>query len=510
MKKIFKLVCVLTVFTAFTACDDYLDVNTDPNNPSASILTPDDVMAAAQSSTAATLNGRMNQLGNIMTTSWSANASDFASPFDSEFRYNVTSSFYTDIWTNLYVRTNNYTHIENFNDGQNWDNHRAVAKILKAYYFQYIVDLYGDVPYSEAHLGTANLFPKYDDDQEIYMNLVSLVEEAQALITNTDQNTVKPFGNSDITMDGDMGKWMRFSNTLKLRLLMRQATLAETDATVNTYITDKVAEMSANNALYLDEDATVNAGYFNAAGKQSPFFAGYGFDTEGDATSTHRMVGPSEYSFNILDGALPGTPTADPRINDLWKPRDANDNEFEGVLQGASTGRPAQLGAGIIKNSEQDLYLMLASESYFIQAEAAQRGYLTAGASAQQLFNAGVEASFVHLDPIQTADSEALAIIAAGNYLTASANDAKIGFNAGALEAIITQKWIALTSTNGIESWIEYTRTGFPAGIPLPETTSQTSRPNRLLYPETEYEGNSNNVIPQTSSNAFDTNVFWD
>ena len=73
----------------------------------------------------------------------------------------------------------------------------------------------------------------------------------------------------------------------------------------------------------------------------------------------------------------------------------------------------------------------------------------------------------------------------------------------------MTQKWIALAGINGIESWIEYTRTGFP-DIPLSTISEQTSKPNRLLYPASEYSTNSANVPNQPASDAFNTKIFWD
>jgi len=491
MKKIFKLVYVLSIFAAFTACDDYLDVNKNPNNPAVADLTPDDMISGAQTTTANTLNGTMNQLGNIMVASWSANATDFASPFDDEFRYDVTSNFYTGIWTSLYNRTANFTHIENYEDGQNWDNHKAVAKILKAFYFQYIVDMYGDSPYSEAHLANANLFPAYDDDQATYVKLNTLLDEAIALIANADQVTVKPFTGTDVIMGGDMARWTAFAYTVKLRLLMRQSTLAQTDATLNTYITDEFTAMQNAGATFITEDVTINPGYLNSDGKQNPFFAAFGLDPAGNETSTHRMVGPSEHSFDFLDGS------GDPRLERLWKPR--ADGTFQGIEQGASSGRTAQLGPGKISSSVQDSFIMLAAESFFLQAEAVERGYIAG--TAQDLFNSGIAASFLHLGAGSSA-----------GYIAATSNHPNLGWNGsgGHYEAIATQKWVALTSTNGAELWMEYNRTSFPLNLPLSSVTTQVSRPNRLLYPDTEYTGNSNNVISQVAQDAFDTKVFWD
>lgn len=497
MKKYFYKALVFSVISSLfinISCENYLDINESPNNPQLSELKPDAVLSAAQTTTAGTFGLRMNQLGNIMTCGWSANASDFSSPFRSEFLYDMTSTFYSDIWDNLYVRTNNFTFIENYKGEGNWDYYKAIAKIEKAFYFQYLVDLYGDLPYSKIHQGTASLFPTYDNDQDVYRELVVLTEEAVDLINTTDLSTVKNVSSEDVIFNGDMDKWVQFANTIKLRLLLRQSGM--TDGATQTYLTNEFAELSG--AQFISEDVTVNPGYLNADGLQNPFYAAYGKDAAGNTTSTNNLVGPSDYYANLLKGQIAGTTVSDNRLSRQFASR--NSSPVVGVAQGASTGRPSKLGVGILKGSTQDLIIMLASESYFLQAEAVLKGYLSG--SAQNLFNNGILSSFIQLG-LTTTD--------ANNYIANSTGQQRIGWGAGNdLEAIITQKWIANNSINGIESWIEYTRTGYPSNIPLPLTTTQTQRPNRLLYPNSEITGNSNNVPTQTSNSAFTTNVFWD
>jgi len=77
------------------------------------------------------------------------------------------------------------------------------------------------------------------------------------------------------------------------------------------------------------------------------------------------------------------------------------------------------------------------------------------------------------------------------------------------IKAIMIQKWVALNGNNAIESWIEYTRTGYPR-TPLAITTQYPSKPNRIMYPNTELIGNSANVPTQTLSDVFSTSIFWD
>ena len=97
------------------------------------------------------------------------------------------------------------------------------------------------------------------------------------------------------------------------------------------------------------------------------------------------------------------------------------------------------------------------------------------------------------------------------SYIAAANAVDGLGWDASSnkIEAIMTQKWLALNGINAIESWIEYTRTGFPE-IPLAVNAQRDSKPNRLLYPSSEYIANSANVPTQQSADAFNTSVFWD
>lgn len=501
MKKIFrKLLYVVTSLTLITttSCEDYIDVNKDPNNPEISELTPDNILPGAQTSTANIFATRMNQLGNIMAVSWSGNATDFSSPFDDEFRYNLASTFYNDIWDNMYQSTSNFSHIEKHQDGKNWDYHKAIAKIMKTFYFQYLVDLYGDIPYTQIHQRADFLFPKYDDDKTIYRALVSELDKAIALINNTDKNTVKSVATTDVMMKGNMTKWIRFANTIKLRILLRQTNL--NDAETTTYLAQQFANLNGAQFIGPNDDVVLNPGYINSDGKQNPFYARYGRDPQGSRTASNNLVGPTRFQAQYLQGTLAGRSFLDPRRTQLYVSRVAGSTTISGVLQGASSGRPSRLGPGILKGSDQSLPVMLAAESLFLQAEAVQRGYLAGDAKA--IFESGITSSFVSLG---------LPATTAATYITDSANINTIGWNGSAnkIEAIITQKWIANTSTNGTESWIELTRTGFPSAAPISSTASKPTRPIRLLYPDSEYAGNTANVPNQTKEDGFTSKVFW-
>lgn len=494
MKNIFKILTIAVVlgFVA-TSCSDYLDVNQPEDRPTNEQVTPDLILPAAMSRTSSMQTGTMNRLGNVFMNNWSANVNAFTGGFNEEYQLIITSTFYNTIWDQLYLRGANYQAIID-SPFENYENHKAIAKIMKSFYMQYLVDLYGDCPYSEAFQGGLNPNPSYDNDQAIYGSLITEINQAIDLINNNTVSTI-PVGSEDIVYGGSMSEWIRFANTLKLRILMRQANLAEVDGDTASYLNQQFAALQQD---FITSSATVNPGYAQDAGRQNPFFATYGEDVEGNPTTTYRFIRASLYAQQFLDGTL--TNVFDPRIDQIYLPING---AVVGVEQGIDSNSPdipdeiSPLGPGLLIDSEQDGYLMLASESYFLQAEAAYRGYI--GGNPKALFQAGILASFDHYG----LDGEA--------YITASNSLPEVGWDGSTnkIEAIMTQKWIATNGINAIESWIEMTRTGYPE-IPLALTAQQPKKPNRLLYPSSELIGNSANVPPQTSQSAFNTEIFWD
>ena len=480
MKSIYIKLSFALLLAVTVSCSDYLDVNDSIDNPNLNQLTPNELIVGAQTKTANTFANRLNRVGNWMGVAWSGNYLDFNDAYGDESRYQFSSTFYNDVWDDLYTNISNFSTIEKFKDGRNWDNQIAAAKILKAFYFQYIVDLYGDVPFSQA-FDNDILFPQYDDSKDIYVDLITSIDEAIDLIdSNPDSES---FVVSDITFGGDMDQWKAFGNTVKLRFLIRLASAG--DANLSSFVNTQFASLSG--AQFLNEDVKINPGYSNSDNRQNPFWEVYGFDPTGIPTGRGRQTGPSEFAFILLNNS------GDARLNALWKD---NNGDFVGTKQNG-TGRAASIGDGILVGPDADLPIMLAAESYFLQAEAVERGYLSGDAKA--LFDLGIQASF-----------SSLGAGSAATYITNTDSDAVLGYNGGdALGAIMTQKWIALTSVSGAELWIEYNRTGYP-DVPLPESSSDPNIPVRLLYPASEYSGNSRNVPGQQRSDAFNSKIFWD
>lgn len=497
MKKI-KLILPLIAFTLFS-CDNYLDVNDSPNNPSADQITPNLSLSGVQNNSYRVLVQRMNELGNVFMNNWGANVNSFTGGYAEEFGITMSNNFYEDIWNSLYRNTYEFSNIIN-HPSADYDNHKAIAKIMKSFYFQYLVDIYGDIPYSEAHQGVNNVTPAYDDDQAIYRDLIVQLDSAIDMINNAPSNTVA-VGSEDVMLGGDMNAWVKFANTLKLRILLREATKAETDAATATYLNDQFAALDQN---FVDQNITINPGYSNASDAQQNPWMNL-MQNLNEETITYRTAYNFRRASNYIAGRLNNNPV-DPRRGRLFT---LIGGSVVGVLQGDSsqpTGTApldiSKLGPGLVINSAQDGYVMLLAESLLLQAEAAERGYITA--DPQALFDAAVVASCLQLGVTQAnADTYVTNVNAVdGKGYTASTNK---------IEAIMYQKSIALNGINGLEAWIEYTRTGLIDNIPMPMPGASPTgkKPLRLMYPTSELASNSANVPAQSVNDVFTTGPFW-
>ncbi len=511
----------------FASCEGYLDVNESPNDPLYDQLTPDLTLSGALSQTSRIILGdsrnvergsvgteNTNQLGNLMLNSWAGDVNSFTGANSAEYFSNVTSTFYDNIWDYGYTNIANFQKIINYK-GDNYDNHKAVAKLMKCFYMQTIVDLYGDCPYSQAFKGNDNLAPVYDDDKAIYRNLLKEVDEAIVLINNGTNDT--PIGPEDCVMKGNLFRWKQFANTLKLRLIVRQDKL--TDA-------DSVAYLAAQSAIlgalspsdFLQADVTINPGYNKTAvDRQNPFYARYGYTIAGTPTLNRSFFTASEYAATKLNA------TGDTRKGRLFT---LIGGLVVGINQGANSGGTTPTAAsflgpaivptptGVSPNldstvgSEMNGYLMTLSEVNFLISEAALKFPAAFSAyNAQTYFRAGVTASFVRL---KVGATDVLSTTAATTYLSLNDTVAGYGWTGSAsnlIEAIMTQKWLALMCVNAGESWIDYVRTGYPA---IPNAITNTfGKPKRLLYPTSETVTNASNVPAQTAASAFASGPFW-
>ncbi|MBO9205482.1 MULTISPECIES: SusD/RagB family nutrient-binding outer membrane lipoprotein [Niastella] len=523
MKKLHAILFMGLTMLGATSCKKYFDINTNPN--SATAASPENILPQALTATAANLNAFNTygaQLGGYMS-----NAGGYGG-FGVAITYNFTTTNWTGLWSGIYDNLEDYQIImDKAALDPTYTYYSAVARIMKAVNYQLLVDAYNDVPYGDALRGISKLSPTYTDAKVIYKDLASQLDTAISVINSGSSIIgIKSLSAYDVLFKGDVGLWKQLANTIKLRLILHSS--------------GKVtfANTSFSSDGFLTSDALINPGYVRDNGRQNPKWSTWAFSNTGAAGNKAWM--PSTFALTFYDGTklddpyrgaasyyqFPKTPT-----NRLGVENNSIASSPEGsfwypaVLRGGTTGSDT---TGALKGPGAGMPLITAAESYFMQSEAVLKGILTGG-NAAKLFTDGITASFTYLYTkpdgkiVGTPVNDANAYIAANATNATKAYLTDISLTADPkekLEAIITQKYIALNMVNSEEAWNEYRRTHYPvlvntAGADGEETfassVSESTRPDhlptRILYPASEGAYNSSNVPKNIG--VFSSLIFW-
>lgn len=512
-----------------------LDDNLNPNKVLAEQVEPNLRLSGASTGAYAVQAGSMNGLGNAWMNTWSGNFAQFGNPFTTEANLELTTTYRQSIFTDMYKAVTRFQRIIDF--GATHPNYVAIAKIQKAYYMQYIVDLYGDVPYSEAFQESDNPIPKYDDDVQVYKGLTSELLQARTLISENSANPAfKVDATSDPIFKGNMQKWNEFANTVLLKYAVRLSNTTEAEGIA---LRNQIIAALAG-ATYITTDVTINPGYSNASGDtQNPLYFNFGKFTSSGAANTngYYLMTASDHAVRTLQGDASKITSgvSDPRISSLFTtgvqyndtaaggavgyygyPQGMTNDDYK-VHMGYSVNalKPANKNFSFLggifltaAGASADGIIMMKSESEFLQSEAALRGY--AGFSGDQAhFDAGIRESFI-FDYKNAGQTPAVATAAANLYIASAAAKPKVGWMGSTIDkiaAIQYQRWVALINYNGIESYINYLRTGYPE-TPLATSTVKPNKPYRLLYPASEYSSNSGNVPVVSLADVFVKNAF--
>jgi len=522
MKKLFLTITVLAAIGLGGCKKGFLDETANPNAPSSATLQQS--LSGAEKGAADIVNnwgsytGSDNLYAEIECwVGYMANPQGYVADSENiDYVFGTTSA---GPWTDLYNNLSNVNILQTNATGVNGD-YQAIAMILKVYDFQQLVDLYGNVPYTQALLGVKNLTPSYDNAETvIYPALIAQCDAAIALITSSTSAT--PPAGDDIIFGGNMTNWQKFANSLKLRLILRQSNLsnfstiyADMSKTASIGFIDGTSGSAAANPGYALSDAY--------GGQESPFYREYGIKPN-NSTS---QFGYYFYHANAYDVSLMRSLNDTLRLQEFYLPVNSstggtgtNSTQVVGIVLGGAVPAytsaigPALLGPGTGSSGQgasESAILMSASESLFLEAEAAHRGVLPGGdAAAATFYNSGITASFEQVsaygNPLADPDASAAAYYAQPSVAYNAAN---------AVQQIITQKYISLTGFGVTEAFAEYRRTGYPA-IPAsvdPSTLGGGLLPARLIYPQIEYSANNSNVslqAPPTPTSEFSAKIFW-
>ena len=399
-------------------------------------------------------------------------------------------AFFNDIWQK------NYTAIWNINDmiasaeEDGLNAYVAAGKIMKSYYLATISELWIDAPASEAGLGGENTTPSYDTQQNIYTSVLQELEDANKLL---DANAAF-VGGGDVLFDGDVSRWKKLANSLRLRYLLRLSNRTEINAA--SEINQIVNDPDTYPIITSNDDAGFYA--FSGVSPDISSFAQQAITTFSGMSMSKRM----EEVYEIYD---------DPRIDFFFRlPENATEYpNHEGVPNGLTRelaqswngngdANTSLLTTRFIENPSLLNYTIISyAEVQFILAEAALNGWIKTGTTAGQYYEAGITANFDQWGITMPAGFLALPEVAFDDTLV----------------RLMDQKWLAFLFNNTIESWGEYKRTGLPNLTlgPLASTVTGGDFATRVFYPTLEQSVNSANYQSAVSNIQGDeiTSAHW-
>ena len=501
MNRIIKWAFALILLIVFTSCEKFLDVNEDPNKPGAVTLPLSSKFPAALVSTVNQEVLQLNQIGGFFGGYWGTSNNGSSYFYDLK-TYNGPSIRNQrggiPVWENGFNNILYFQLIREEATSKQDYFYSGASKIMQGWLFLRLVDIYNNIPFDDAVKGTEFKRPRYEEGKVVYKKATNLITEG---IMEIKSSQVIGKRNDDVLFEGDKVKWAKFGNTIKLRALIRQSEVGE-----QSYIQDELDKIRAEGSgfLGLGENAFIDPGYQNSTGKLNPFWENYYQDVSGAPTANHRMIRPTTYLveqyeirndprlerlYVAVNGAYKGVIFGNP---------DAGDDNYSEKNTSALKGPSENNGqsTGVFNKFNQPSVLMTSSESLFLQAEAAQRGWISG--STKDFYELAIQESFSYLN-VHTSYF--------ASYI--AQNSVKLENAPSKITRIIEQKWLALNSITNIEAWNDFRRLGLPE-FPGSAANGINVRPLRFMYPETERGANGDNVASQGGDLMLYDKVWWD
>ena len=474
-----KKIIILLIFASLsTSCSKFDGWNVDVKHPSkvsaeALVTNAQKFMALRMASTSVNYN-----IFKMFAQYWTETT------YTDEANYDlVNRDIGGNFWYNIYDILNDLNDaksiVENDAslDATTKGNKKAIIDLMQVYLFHVLVDTYGNVPYSEA-LDINNVTPKYDDDQEIYNDLFDRITAD----VNQLNGGGSSFGSADLFYNGDASAWVKFGNSLKLRMAVR---IADTDAAK--------ANAMATEAL--------NGGVFGSNAENFEFH--FMSDPPNNNPIWASLVQSGRHDFVVANTFVDIiVPLNDPRIPYYM---DNNIAPYTGGPYGDNNSYASYTHIGVPFHQPDMPFILLGyDEVEFLKAEAAERnlGGLTP-ADAEAHYNNAITASMEWWG-VSAADIATYLAQPSVTYATAASTwQEKIG----------VQKWLALYG-RGFEAWSSWRNLGFPAmNVPPVPRTTNGEVPRRYIYPLDESDVNEVNYNAASTAMGGDnllSKVFWD
>lgn len=536
MKSLINSIILGMTTVAFVSCTgDYLEINSNPYQPGD--LTPDGYgLSSAMSNIAGcVVSPDVNTAQFTDCLLGGPMGGYYADSKVSGWDNTISNYNPTDNWTNVFLKSDriipvlytNLTVVEKLCEESGDDMPLMVANIIKVAAMSRVTDTYGPIPYSQIGKD-GKIETPYDPQDKVYdkffEELTNSVNALNAKLVDNPDYTIP--SSADYVYKGDVKKWIRFANSLKMRLAMRivyadkekaQARFVEAMDPVN----GGIMEQNDQNAMW---------DYFKSS--SNPIYVASRYNSaEGSLTGgdSHAAADIICYMNGYNDN----------RREKYFVKSEYGYPEYVGVRRGielSTLGKNARKYSGINVAESDPVIWMNAAETYFLRAEAvAVHGFTNPHETmtAKDLYEEGIRKSFEqwgadlgyylednYSKPQTYNDPESV------NSYSERLSEITVKWNDGAAqeekqERIIIQKWIA-NWTLGNEAWADYRRTGYPKLIPATAEGNKSGGKvdselgaRRMPYPADEYVSNKNNVLEAVSeylkgADEMGTFIWWD
>ncbi len=471
-----KLYILAVLLLSLASCSKELDeVNTNPNATESA--QPDYLLTGAIKNTVDAYWGTANNMNSslLFAQQWAK------VQYTEEDRFIYSNSSFSTLWSTGYSRgITSFNKIIEMENTTGNSNYSGVALTLRSWVYLLLTDAYGDIPYSQAGKISEFVTPAYDKQKDVYFGLLNDLKAAKAQLDPSG----KPIA-GDVIYNGNIDKWKKLANSLRLRIALRIADREPARAK------QELDDIAAAGDTYLSDNSDIAQLLYQNSPQQNPVSAL--FETRDD----YRI------SKTIVDKL---TSLNDPRLGIYAsKTQTTTPEGYVGLPNGLTNSEASTIG--FAKTSKPGAYFLAPlspavifsyAELLFDRAEAAARG-LTAEDPAS-LYRLGVLAS---LKQFSIADDAA----------TAYANQAAIQYDpANYKKSIGEQKWLALFG-QGLEAWAEVRRLDYPQLQASPNTVLNGQIPVRFIYPGTEQSLNGQsykNAVASQGPDLLTTKLWFD
>lgn len=525
MKKFDYKIMLSSLALVICSCTgNYLDINSNPYQPGD--LTADDY----------SLGSAMNNLAGCVVSS-DVNTAQFTDCLlggpmggyfaDSNSGWKNTISMFNakDDWTRVFLKSDrvipilytNLTMVERLSEQLDNKVPLAISQIIKVASMSRITDTYGAIPYSKIGKDGSITTP-YDSQEDIYKKFFEELDAAVQIIKDNPDFSLNK--TSDYVFGGDLSKWVKFANSLKLRLAMRIVY-------ANPDLAKQMAEAAVNDGVIEDNADNVKWDYFKT--NVNPIYTATRYNqAAGSATGgdTHAAADIICYMNGYKD----------PRREAYFVKSEWDNIDFVGLRRGIEVPNAdvTRKYSGVNVKANDPIYWMNAAEVWFLRAEAKAIFNFEMRTDAKTAYETGVRRSFEQwgVDGVDnylvddTSIPETYKDPAEKYSYNTQLTNIKIAWNEQASneekqERIIVQKWIANWML-GNEAWADYRRTGYPKMIPASEDGNKSNGivnsnegARRMPYPLDEYISNTQNVEFAVNNylkgpDNMATKIWWD